>query len=77
MKYPTVYLLGKGAKAELLSIAYAGAGQHQDTGAKVIHVAPYTTSNIVSKSISKDGGRSSYRGPEAGSLTTSPVLMLN
>jgi len=62
MKYPAVYLLGKGAKAEILSIAYAGAGQHQDTGAKVIHVAPYTTSNIVSKSISKDGGRTSYRG---------------
>jgi Fe-S cluster assembly protein SufB len=62
MKYPAVYLLGKGAKAEILSIAYAGAGQHQDTGAKVIHAAPYTTSNIVSKSISKDGGRTSYRG---------------
>jgi len=62
MKYPCVYLLGKGARAEVLSIAYAGAGQHQDTGAKIIHVAPYTTSNIVSKSISKDGGRTSYRG---------------
>lgn len=62
MKYPAVYLLGRGAKAEILSIAYAGAGQHQDTGAKVIHAAPYTTSNIVSKSISKNGGRTSYRG---------------
>lgn len=62
MKYPCVYLLGKGAKAEILSVAYAGAGQHQDSGAKVIHGAPYTTSTITSKSISKDGGRTTYRG---------------
>ncbi|MCS7311667.1 MAG: Fe-S cluster assembly protein SufB, partial [Acidobacteria bacterium] len=62
MKYPCVYLLGKGAKAEILSVAYAGAGQHQDSGGKVIHGAPYTTSTITSKSISKDGGRTTYRG---------------
>jgi Fe-S cluster assembly scaffold protein SufB len=62
MKYPAVYLLGKGAKAEILSVAYAGAGQHQDSGGKVIHAAPYTTSTITSKSISKDGGRTTYRG---------------
>jgi Fe-S cluster assembly protein SufB len=62
MKYPCVYLTGEGAKAEVLSIAFAGAGQHQDAGAKVIHVAPNTSSSITSKSISKDGGRSSYRG---------------
>ncbi len=62
MKYPSVYLLGKGARGEILSVAYAGAGQHQDTGGKAIHAAPYTTSRITSKSISKDGGRASYRG---------------
>jgi len=62
MKYPAVYLLGRGAKAEILSVAYAGAGQHQDSGGKVIHAAPYTTSTITSKSISKDGGRTTYRG---------------
>jgi len=62
MKYPSVYLLGKGAKAEILSIAYAGRNQHQDAGAKAIHIAPYTTSTITSKSVSKDGGRTSYRG---------------
>jgi Fe-S cluster assembly protein SufB len=62
MKYPSVYMYGKGAKAEILSIAFAGKGQHQDVGGKVLHLAPYTTSNIISKSISKDGGRNSYRG---------------
>lgn len=62
MKYPCVVLKESGAKAQIISIAVAGAGQHQDAGAKVIHVAPDTKSHIVSKSISKDGGRSSYRG---------------
>jgi Fe-S cluster assembly protein SufB len=62
MKYPSIYLLGERAHGEVLSIAFAGAGQHQDAGAKVIHGAPNTTSNIFAKSISKDGGRSSYRG---------------
>ena len=62
MKYPSVILAGKGARADILSVAYAGEGQHQDAGAKVIHLAPETTSRIISKSVSKDGGRSSYRG---------------
>jgi len=62
MKYPSVYLMGEGAHGEVLSIAFAGAGQHQDAGAKIVHAAPHTTSNIFAKSISKDGGRSSYRG---------------
>lgn len=62
MKYPSVYMYGKGAKADLLSIAYAGKGQYQDVGGKVVHLAPFTSSRIVSKSISKDGGRNSYRG---------------
>lgn len=62
MKYPAVYLLGEGAKAEILSIAFAGKGQHQDAGAKVVHMAPNTSSTITSKSISKDGGRTTYRG---------------
>ncbi|MEK6591100.1 MAG: Fe-S cluster assembly protein SufB [Nitrospinota bacterium] len=62
MKYPCVYLLGRGAKAQILSIAYAGRGQHQDAGAKVIHAAPDTTSTITSKSVSKFGGRATYRG---------------
>ncbi len=62
MKYPSVYLMGRGAKAEILSVAYAGKGQHQDAGAKVIHAAPDTTSTINAKSLSKDGGRSTYRG---------------
>jgi Fe-S cluster assembly protein SufB len=55
-------LLGRGARAEILSVAFAGAGQLQDAGGKVIHVAPDTTSTITSKSISKDGGRAAYRG---------------
>jgi Fe-S cluster assembly protein SufB len=62
MKYPSVYLMGPKASGEVLSVAYAGPGQHQDAGAKMIHAAPETTSKIVSKSISKDGGRTSYRG---------------
>ncbi len=62
MKYPSVYLMGPKATGEVLSVAYAGPGQHQDAGAKMIHAAPETTSTIVSKSISKDGGRTSYRG---------------
>ncbi|MCP4582942.1 MAG: Fe-S cluster assembly protein SufB [candidate division Zixibacteria bacterium] len=62
MKYPCVYLVGEGAKGEILSIAMAGKKQHQDAGAKVIHAAPNTSSRITSKSISKAGGRSSYRG---------------
>ncbi len=62
MKYPCIYLMGRGARGEVLSLAFAGAGQHQDTGGKVIHVAEDTTSLITSKSISKGGGRSTYRG---------------
>jgi Fe-S cluster assembly protein SufB len=62
MKYPGVVMVGPKASGEVLSVAYAGAGQHQDTGAKMVHAAPETTSTIISKSISKDGGRSSYRG---------------
>lgn len=62
MKYPAVYLKGEGARGEILSIAWAGKGQHQDAGAKILHLAPNTTSVITSKSISKDGGRSTYRG---------------
>jgi Fe-S cluster assembly protein SufB len=62
MKYPSCILAGKGAHGEVLSMTFASQGQHQDAGAKMIHLAPYTSSKIVSKSISKDGGRSSYRG---------------
>lgn len=62
MKYPCINLVGEGAKGEILSVALAGNNQHQDAGAKVIHTAPNTTSRITSKSISKDGGRASYRG---------------
>ncbi|NWF68722.1 MAG: Fe-S cluster assembly protein SufB [Chloroflexi bacterium] len=62
MKYPAVILAGEGAHGEVLSIAFAGKGQHQDAGAKITHLAPNTTSQIISKSISKDGGRASYRG---------------
>ncbi len=62
MKYPAVYLMGPKASGEVLSVAYAGNGQHQDAGAKMVHAAPETTSKIVSKSISKDGGRTTYRG---------------
>jgi Fe-S cluster assembly protein SufB len=62
MKYPSVYLVGPKATGEVLSVAYAGPGQHQDAGAKMVHAAPETTSKIVSKSISKDGGITTYRG---------------
>jgi Fe-S cluster assembly protein SufB len=62
MKYPAVHLKGKGARAEVLSIALAGAGQHIDAGSKILHLAPDTSSRIISKSISKDGGRATYRG---------------
>ncbi len=62
MKYPSCMLMGKGAHGEILSMAFSGKGQHHDTGGKVMHLAPDTTSKIISKSISKDGGRASYRG---------------
>jgi Fe-S cluster assembly protein SufB len=62
MKYPSIYLLGKGARGEVLSVAFAGKGMHTDAGGKAIHAAPYTTSIINSKSVSKDGGRTGYRG---------------
>ena len=62
MKYPSVFLMGEGAHGEILSLAFAGDGQHQDAGGKVVHVAPNTTSAIVSKSVSRGTGRSSYRG---------------
>ncbi|MFN0073035.1 MAG: Fe-S cluster assembly protein SufB [Chloroflexota bacterium] len=62
MKYPAVYLMGRGARADIISVAMAGRGQHQDAGGKVVHVASDTTSTIISKSISKDGGHTSYRG---------------
>ena len=62
MKYPSCYLLEPGARGEILSVAFAGKGQHQDAGGKIIHGAPHTSSVITSKSISKDGGRTSYRG---------------
>jgi Fe-S cluster assembly protein SufB len=62
VKYPSIYLRGRGATADIISVAVAGEGQHQDTGAKAIHLAPDTKSRIVSKSVSKDGGRGTYRG---------------
>jgi Fe-S cluster assembly protein SufB len=62
MKYPSIYLMGREAHGEILSIAFAGEGQHQDAGGKIIHAAPKTSSSIFSKSISKDGGRATYRG---------------
>ncbi len=62
MKYPAVYMMEPGARGEVLSIAFASAGQHQDAGAKMVHCAPNTSSRIISKSISKNGGRASYRG---------------
>ena len=68
MKYPSIYLRGENATADIISVAVAGRDQHQDTGAKAIHLAPNTRSRIVSKSVSKDGGRTSYRG----SLKVSP-----
>jgi Fe-S cluster assembly scaffold protein SufB len=85
MKYPAIYLRGEGARAEVISVAVAGRGQHQDTGAKAIHLASNTTSRIVSKSVSKDGGRATYRGqlkvsPGATGVTASvrcDALMLD
>jgi Fe-S cluster assembly protein SufB len=62
MKYPAVWMVGEHAKGEVLSIAFAGEGQHQDAGAKMVHAAPYTSSTIVSKSVARGGGRTSYRG---------------
>jgi Fe-S cluster assembly protein SufB len=62
MKYPAVWLMGEHAKGEVLSIAFAGEGQHQDAGAKMLHLAPYTSSTIISKSVARGGGRTSYRG---------------
>src|ERR1044071_990439 len=62
MKYPSIYLAGERAKGETLSIAFAGEGQHQDAGAKMVHAAPHTSSSIVSKSVARGGGRTSYRG---------------
>ncbi len=62
MKYPAVYLMGPHAKGETLSIAFAGEGQHQDTGSKMVHCAPHTSSSIVSKSVARSGGRAAYRG---------------
>jgi Fe-S cluster assembly protein SufB len=62
VKYPSIYLRGENASADIISVAVAGKGQHQDTGAKAIHLAPNTKSRIVSKSVSKDGGRATYRG---------------
>jgi Fe-S cluster assembly protein SufB len=85
MKYPSIYLLGEEAHGEVLSIAFAGEGQHQDAGAKIIHGAPRTTSSIFAKSIAKDGGRSTYRGllevakgaSEARSKVVCDALMLD
>ena len=62
MKYPAVYLMGEHARGETLSIAFAGEGQHQDAGAKMVHCAPHTSSSILSKSVARGGGRTSYRG---------------
>ncbi|CAO5152598.1 FeS cluster formation scaffold protein [Frankia sp. AiPs1] len=62
MKYPAVWMLGEHAKGEVLSIAFAGPGQHQDAGAKMVHAAPHTSSTIISKSVARGGGRTSYRG---------------
>ena len=66
MKYPAVYLMGEHARGETLSVAFAGTGQHQDAGAKMVHCAPNTSSQIVSKSVARAGGRTSYRGPGPG-----------
>jgi len=62
MKYPAIYLMGEHARGETLSIAFAGEGQHQDAGSKMVHAAPHTSSSIVSKSVARGGGRTSYRG---------------
>jgi len=73
MKYPSIYMTEPGARGEILSVAFASEGQHQDAGAKLVHCAPHTSGRIVSKSISKNGGRSSYRGlvrAEKGAVKT-------
>ena len=62
MKYPAVFMMGAHSKGETLSIAFAGEGQHQDAGAKMVHAAPYTSSSVISKSVARNGGRTSYRG---------------
>ena len=62
MKYPAVWMTGEHAKGEVLSVAFAGEGQHQDAGAKMVHAAPNTSSTIISKSVARGGGRTSYRG---------------
>ncbi|WP_219461330.1 Fe-S cluster assembly protein SufB [Nonomuraea rhizosphaerae] len=62
MKYPAVYLMGERAKGETLSVAFAGEGQHQDAGSKMVHLAPHTSSSVISKSVARGGGRTSYRG---------------
>jgi len=62
MKYPAVYLMGEHSRGETLSVAFAGEGQHQDAGAKMVHCAPHTSSSIISKSVARGGGRTSYRG---------------
>ncbi|MER2223560.1 MAG: SufD family Fe-S cluster assembly protein, partial [Rhodococcus sp. (in: high G+C Gram-positive bacteria)] len=62
MKYPAVWLMGEYARGEVLSVAFSGEGQHQDTGAKMLHLAPHTSSTIISKSVARGGGRASYRG---------------
>lgn len=62
MKYPSIYMLGKNARADILSVAYAGKGQYQDAGGKAVHLAPNTSSKIISKSVSKEGGKCTYRG---------------
>ncbi|MBI4597125.1 MAG: SufD family Fe-S cluster assembly protein, partial [Candidatus Omnitrophica bacterium] len=85
MKYPGVYLMGRGAHGEVLSVAFAGDGQHQDAGAKMVHAAPDTSSVITSKSISKGRGRTTYRGlvkvypgaTNAKSTVRCDALMLN
>ncbi|RRD47718.1 Fe-S cluster assembly protein SufB [Tessaracoccus sp. OH4464_COT-324] len=78
MKYPAVYLMGPHAKGETLSIAFAGEGQHQDAGSKMVHCAPHTSSSIVSKSVARGGGRSSYRGlvqVQPGAVYSSSAVM--
>ncbi|MCG5215015.1 Fe-S cluster assembly protein SufB [Streptosporangium sp. KLBMP 9127] len=62
MKYPAVYLMGEHARGETLSVAFAGEGQHQDAGSKMVHLAPHTSSSVISKSVARGGGRTSYRG---------------
>ncbi|MFW9777678.1 MAG: Fe-S cluster assembly protein SufB [Candidatus Heimdallarchaeota archaeon] len=85
MKYPSIYLMGQGARGEVISVAYAGTGQHQDAGAKMIHLAPDTKSRIINKSISRGSGKTTYRGlvrvsPTAKNISSNVVcdaLLLN